>query len=111
MCVGKSGNQTRTIPGIGIEVLRFWPVLVLVLKIQISKYWYWYWYRISDCPSIGIGIGIENLNFQVLVLVLVLTKRTPNTKSHFMFDNWAKSRIKAVQCDIKCCEIASFPHI
>ena len=39
-------NQTRTIPGIGIEVLRFWPVLVLVLvlKIQISKYWYWYWY-------------------------------------------------------------------
>ena len=29
--------QTQTIPGIGIEVLVFWPVLVLVLKIPVSQ--------------------------------------------------------------------------
>ena len=27
--------QTQTIPGIGIEVLMFWPVLVLVLVLKI----------------------------------------------------------------------------
>ena len=50
--------QTQTIPGIGIEVLVFWPVLVLVLKIPnfqvlvlvlvlknwFCRYWNWYWY-------------------------------------------------------------------
>ena len=30
-------QQTQTIPGIGIEVLMFWPVLVLVLKIPVSQ--------------------------------------------------------------------------
>ena len=40
-------HQTQTIPGIGIEVLVFWPVLVLVLVLKIPK-------------------------FEVLVLVLVL---------------------------------------
>ena len=52
--------QTQTIPGIGIEVLVFWPVLVLVLVLKILncqvlvlvlvlknwffRYWYWDWY-------------------------------------------------------------------
>ena len=52
--------QTQTIPGIGIEVLVFWPVLVLVLVLKIPnfqvlvlvlvlknwfcRYWYWDWY-------------------------------------------------------------------
>ena len=43
----RARDQTQTIPGIGIEVLVFWPVLVLVLVLKIP-------------------------NFQVLVLVLVL---------------------------------------
>ena len=53
-------HQTQTIPGIGIEVLVFWPVLVLVLVLKIPnfqvlvlvlvlknwfcRYWNWYWY-------------------------------------------------------------------
>ena len=54
----KYADQRRTIPGIGIEVLVFWPVLVLVLVLEmpnfqvlvlvlVLKIWffgYWYWY-------------------------------------------------------------------
>ena len=64
MYFNKAFHQTRTIPGIGIEVLVFWAVLVLVLKSRFSRYWYWYWYWKFDFSGIGIGIGIDLVNLQ-----------------------------------------------
>ena len=68
--------QTQTIPGIGIEVLMFWPVLVLVLKIPVSQvlvlvlknwfcrnwYWYWYWPQRAFIPKPAEDTQMVSIN-------------------------------------------------
>ena len=74
ICVAR--NQTPAIPGIGIEVLTFRPVLVLVLVLKFRFFQVLVLVLVltmSNFQVLVLVLVLKILSFQVLVLVLVLT--------------------------------------